>query len=107
MIDGEPAAGKGVVGDPRLGHSGDQLGEVEPGVGPEVGTIYKEIREGRPDEQVSRKQAKELRREAGVISDMERRYSSDGLSEPEQAELRNRAEVLRAVTNAKRLGTIK
>jgi hypothetical protein len=74
---------------------------------PEVRTIYKDIHEGRQDGQLSRKQAKELRREAGAINDMQQRYASDGLSDSEQAELRNRTEVLRAVTNAKRYGTIK
>ncbi len=78
-----------------------------PGIRAEMHTIYRDIRDGREDGQLSRRQAKELRREAGAINDMERRYASDGLSGPEQAELRNRTEVLRAITNAKRLGTIK
>ena len=78
-----------------------------PGVGPEVRTIYKDIQDGREDGQLSRKQGKELRREASAIGDLERRFASDGLSESEQAELRNRTEVLRAVTNVKRSGTMK
>jgi hypothetical protein len=77
------------------------------GISREVDQIRSDIHHGRDSGQLSRKQAKELRREAGEIQGLETRYSAGGLSESEQAELRNRTEVLRAITNAKRLGTIK
>ena len=104
MAAGLPAPGQ-IYGPPAPAPKASRA--VLPGVSPEVRTIYRDIRDGRQDGQLSRKQAKELRREAGVIGDLERRYASDGLSESEQAELRNRTEVLRAITNAKRFGTIK
>ena len=78
-----------------------------PGIGPDVHQIFKSIHDGRQEGQLSGKQARELRREARLIGDLQARYASDGLTEPEQAELRNRAEVLRAITNSKRLGTTK
>jgi hypothetical protein len=56
--------------------------------------------------QLSRSQAKHLGREAGEIRRLQDRYARDGLTDQEQAELQNRVEVLKAITNAKRIGRI-
>jgi hypothetical protein len=75
--------------------------------GPQLGGIFSDIDAGRRTGQLSHKQAKELRREAGEISVLETRYAADGLSDSEAAELQTRAEVLRSIINAKRSGVIK
>jgi hypothetical protein len=80
---------------------------VVPGTSADVGTIYRDIRDGRESGQLSRGQAKHLRREAGEIGELEERYARNGLTDSERAELRNRVEVLRAITVAKRSGTMK
>ena len=80
---------------------------VVPGTSAEVGTIYRDIRDGRESGQLSRGQAKRLRREAGEIGELEERYATNGLTDSERAEIRNRVEVLRAITVAKRSGTMK
>jgi hypothetical protein len=73
----------------------------------ELGQIRSDVRKGRDEGSLSKRQAKELRREAREVAMLERRYSQGGLSSPEAAELRTRIEVLRALTRAKRIGTIK
>lgn len=75
-------------------------------IGQEVDQIRSNIRKGRDRGQLSRKQAKDLRREASELDSLASRYGRDGMSDSEQAELRNRAEVLRAITSAKRSGAI-
>jgi hypothetical protein len=72
-----------------------------------VDRVLSDIDDGRNSGQLSRKQAKELRRELGEIGELERRFGRDGLSDDERAELQNRAAVVRAITNAKRIGAIK
>jgi hypothetical protein len=75
--------------------------------GPQLGSIFSDIDAGARYGQLSRKQAKELRREAAQISALESRYAADGLSDSEAAELQTRAEVLRSIINAKRSGVIR
>jgi hypothetical protein len=74
---------------------------------PEVRTVLADINQGAHAGQLSHRQAKELRREAGEITQLEERYAAGGLSNAEAAELQNRIEVLRALTNAKRSGVIR
>jgi hypothetical protein len=74
---------------------------------PVISDVYADIRTGAREGQLSHKQAKELRREAGEISALETRYAADGLSDAEAAELQTRAEVLRSIVNAKRSGVLK
>jgi hypothetical protein len=52
-------------------------------------------------------QARHLKREVSEIPMLERRYARDGLTDQEQAELRSRVEVLKALTSAKRIGQIR
>jgi hypothetical protein len=73
----------------------------------ELSSISKDVRRGRDEGSLSRKQAKELRREVREIATLEQRYGQGGLSDTEAAELRARIEVLRALTRGKRLGTLK
>ena len=77
------------------------------GMSAPVRQVLSDIREGARLGELSHKQAKELRREAGEISELESRYAVGGLSDAEAAELRSREEVLHAIVNAKRSGVIK
>ena len=72
-----------------------------------VRQVLSDIDRGRDSGQLSRRQAKRRRADLDEIGMLEQRYAQDGLSDAERTELRNRAEVVRAITNAKRLGTIK
>ena len=78
-----------------------------PSVSITVQQVLSNIHDGRENGRLSHKQAKELRREAGEIGILEERYARDGLTDNERAELQNRAQVIRAITNAKRIGVIK
>ena len=73
----------------------------------DIGMIRSDIATGRREGSLSRRQARELRRESREIEMLEERYAAAGLSDDERAELRSRLEVLRALTNAKRLGTVR
>jgi len=72
-----------------------------------VQQVLSDIDRGRDSGQLSRRQAKQLRADLDEIGRLEQRYAQDGLSDAERTELRNRAEVVRAIANAKRLGAIK
>lgn len=78
-----------------------------PSVSAAVQQVLSDVHDGRDNGSLSHKQAKELRREAGEIGILEERYARDGLSDDERVELQNRAQVIRAITNAKRTGVIK
>ena len=83
------------------------LPDYDSGVGRDVGQLRSDIDQGRTQRQLSRRQARELRREASEIGMLQERYAAGGLTESERAELRTRVEALRGITTAKRLGTIK
>lgn len=78
-----------------------------PSVTREVERIRSDIKEARASGDLTRRQARELRRETGEIDMLEQRYAQDGLTDAERAELRNRTEVVRAISNAKASGLIK
>jgi hypothetical protein len=73
----------------------------------ELGAIRSDVRKGREEGLLTRRQARELRREAREISMLEERFAAGRLGSGEAAELRARIEVLRALTRGKRLGTVK
>jgi hypothetical protein len=73
----------------------------------DIGQISSDVAKGRKEGSLSKRQARELRREAREIAMLEERFASGGLDNGEAAELRARIEVLRAMTRGKRLGTIK
>jgi len=75
--------------------------------GPVLGQVYRDIDEGARHGQLSHQQAKGLRREAREIGALEERYAIDGLTDSEAAELQNRVEVLKSLTDAKRSGVVK
>src|SRR5947209_19952478 len=76
-------------------------------IAPQIGRLYSDIDHGRSVGQLSRRQAKQLRVEAGEISALEQRYAVDGLSDSEAAELNTRIEALLGTINAERAGVIK
>lgn len=76
-----------------------------PGVARELDQAGRSIREGRESGQLSRREAKALRREQRQIAVLEARYARGGLSESERAELEARVAALRSVTGAKRSTT--
>jgi len=52
---------------------------------------------------LTRKEARQLRRENGVIADIASRYATDGLSQAETRELQTRTEVMRDIVRLQRL----
>ena len=79
-------------------------GPVEPT--PHVATLQdagQAIRQGRRDGQLSRTEARHLRREQGVLDAIAERYAEDGLTPSEAADLDFRAHVLLDQVQAKRL----
>lgn len=61
----------------------------------DLGDVRQRIRDGRDDGQLSRSDARQLRRGADRIAASADRYRSDGLSQSEARELETRARVLR------------
>jgi hypothetical protein len=99
MVTG-PIAGT-VPSQPRA------LPSYNPATTAELGLIRRDVRKGREEGSLSRKQASELRRESREVAMLEERYAAGGLTGAEAAELKARIEVLRALTRGKRLGSIK
>lgn len=85
---------------------GGVAGPVEPGakgVGRERRDIRESIRDGRKGGQLTRSEARSLRRENHRIGAVQERYGADGLSQSEAAELQSRALALQGLVNARRL----
>ena len=99
MMSG-PIAGN-IPAEPRA------LPSYNPATSAELAMVRRDVRKGRKEGSLSRKQARELRRESGEVAMLEQRYAAGGLSSAEAAELKARIEVLRALTRGKRLGTIR
>jgi hypothetical protein len=79
-------------------------GPVEPT--PHVATLHdagQAIREGRREGQLTRTEAKQLRREQRILGAIAERYAEDGLTPGEAADLDFRAHVLLDQAQAKRL----
>lgn len=79
---------------------------IVPTIDRDLRQIGSEISDGREQGELSKRQARQLRREAGEIRMLQNRYRSGGLNNAEQKELRARAEMLRALTRAKRRGEL-
>ncbi|MBX3594770.1 hypothetical protein [Sphingomonas sp.] len=73
-----------------------------PGVGPDLRQVDRSIRNGRKAGQLSRSEARQLRREERRIAAVEARLARDGLSESEREGLQRQVEALRSVTSARR-----
>lgn len=69
----------------------------------ERGDIRDRIDDGRASGQLSRREARRLRRENGQLGVLADRYAQDGLSDAEARELDTRAAVLRDQVNVQRL----
>lgn len=90
------------IRDPSGGVRWPQPRPSLPGVGGDLGQVDHDIRDGRIGGQLSRSEARQLRREKRKIADLEQRYQRGGLSESEQRELESRTAALRSVIGAKR-----
>lgn len=77
------------------------------GISGRLDQIGGDIRAGRRGGQLSRSEARGLRRERAMIGVLADRYAGDGLSDSEQAELQTRAELLHDDTIARRTGAKK
>lgn len=73
-----------------------------PGVARDLHQVDRSIRDARDADKLSRKEARELRRESRRIAALEERYARDGLSETERAGLQARIEALRSIASARR-----
>lgn len=71
----------------------------------ETAKIRSDIQAGRDSGQLTRREAKQLKREAWQIDNLEERYAAGGLSPAEEAELFARREALRSDVIARRSGT--
>lgn len=73
-----------------------------PGVARELNQVDRSIRDARDADKLSRKEARELRRESRRIAALEERYARNGLTESERAGLQARLEALRSIASARR-----
>jgi len=73
-----------------------------PEVRREIGAARTRIEQGEEAGQLSKREARALRREARQIGRLTERYSRDGLSDAEQRELDMRARALQSFTDARR-----
>ncbi|MCW3848327.1 hypothetical protein OF829_13865 [Sphingomonas sp. LB-2] len=71
----------------------------------ETDRIRHDIRDGRESGQLSRREARQLRRESWQIDRLESRYGHGGLSDSEAAELATRRQLLREDVFRKRSGS--
>ncbi len=67
-------------------------------LGQDLEEARERIKQQRESGAISKREAKALRRQAGLIDALAERYGADGLSDPERRELELRADVLRAET---------
>jgi hypothetical protein len=74
-----------------------------PAIGRQLDGIDDGIRAGRASGQLSRKEARALRRENRAIAGLASRYAENGLSPSEARELQIRTEVMRDMVNNRRL----
>lgn len=72
------------------------------GLSRQLERAYRQIERARDADQVSRREARALRREANGIGDMAARYGRDGLSQSEAAELQFRTSALNGAVAAER-----
>ncbi len=83
--------------------TGGSASAPQPAIGRQLDGIDDGIRAGRSSGQLSRREARALRRENGVIGSIASRYAENGLSQSEARELQTRTEVMRDIVNNQRL----
>ena len=96
-----PAAAQ-IAGPPPISSGPGTSWPRGPSVSRQVEKIRDGVRNGREAGQLSRREARALRREGRRIAAMERFYAADGLSDSEARALAMRTEMLRSLANAKR-----
>jgi hypothetical protein len=96
-----PAAAQ-IAGRPPISSGPGSGWSRSPSIYRQVEKIEDGIHDGRRSEQLSRREARGLRREGRRIQAMEQRYAADGLSDSEFRALEMRTEMLRSLANAKR-----
>lgn len=77
---------------------------ISPRYGPRIDRVRDEISDARDAGQITRTDARRLRREASQIGNLASRFGRDGISDAEAAELQVREQLLRDDLNAKRSG---
>lgn len=100
-----PASAQIWGGPTMQGPSGNAMSRDQSAA--ETAKIRSDIRDGRDSGQLTRREAKRLKREAWQIDTLEARYAAGGLSPSEEAELFARREALRSDVVAKRSGARK
>ena len=105
MLAAAPASAQFWPGPSVHGPSGGSLARDR--AAGETAQIREEIRKGRSAGQLSRREARQLKREANQIDTLEERYAAGGLSASEEAELYARREALRNDVIARRSGARK
>ncbi|NYT39543.1 hypothetical protein HZY97_02145 [Sphingomonas sp. R-74633] len=105
LLAAAPASAQTWGGPTMQGPSGSSMGHDQRAA--ETAKIRSDIRDGRDSGQLTRREAKQLKREAYQIDTLEERYATGGLSPSEEAELFVRREALRNDVTAKRTGTRK
>ena len=74
-----------------------------PGWARDLGDAYRRIDKGHDSGQLSRRETRRLKRQAGHVADLGEWYQQGGLSDAESRELETRALVLRDQVDARRL----
>lgn len=96
-------AGPAPGGVPMPGISDRGTMTTAPSVDRDIDTLRDRIRAGRNSGELSKREARGLKREAGMIGTLADRYAADGLSDSERRELDTRIQVQRAAAAAQRL----
>lgn len=87
-----PSAPRGIADKPRS----ERVIPRTEGFGRDLGRINDSIRNGRDSGQLSRREARALRREGTRIGGLQERWARGGLSASERAALRGQVEALRS-----------
>jgi hypothetical protein len=105
LLIAAPASAQFWPGPVMAGPSGRSMGHDQSAA--ETAKIRSDIHAGRDSGQLTRREARQLKREAWQIDTLEERYAAGGLSPSEEAELFVRREALRNDVTAKRTGARK
>jgi hypothetical protein len=97
-----PSGSPSIRGDILADVPGDAERTRRVAIGRELGGLREDIRDARDAGQLSRREARALRREGFRIEASSARYARDGTSDAEAAMLRGRTEALRSAIAAKR-----
>ncbi|ALC11664.1 hypothetical protein LH20_06830 [Sphingopyxis sp. 113P3] len=96
-------AGPGPLPQPMPGITDQGTLPTLPPIDHEIGEARHRIKAGRARGELTKREARALRRDAAMIERLADRYGADGLSDSERRELDMRSEVLRTLAAAQRL----